>query len=114
FFAFWVPFNIFDPFSGWWVIGFPFDWAIGFMYHWILEAYNSGQTLGKMALNIRTVDEVTLKTTNSGSYALNNIFKSSPFLILDLIIGVLKNSGDPKNQYRIMQSVSETVVISHR
>ncbi|MFX1420005.1 MAG: RDD family protein [Promethearchaeota archaeon] len=113
-FAFWIPFNIFDPFGGWWTVSFPFDWLIGFLYHWLLEAYNNGQTLGKMALKIRTVDENTLKTTKPGNYAINNIFKSSPFLILDLIIGVLKNSGDPQNRLRIMQNVSETVVISHR
>jgi len=40
-FVSWVPFNIFDPLSGWWVIGFPFDWLIGFLYHWGLEAGNS-------------------------------------------------------------------------
>lgn len=113
-FVSWVPFNIFDPFGGWWYVSFPFDWLIGFLYHWGMEAGNSGQTLGKLALNIRTVDENTLELTTSGNYAVNNIFKSSPFLILDLIFGVLKNYGDPKKQLRIMQNVSETVVIKSR
>ena len=102
--------NMFDPFGAWWFT-FPFDWLIGFLYHWLMESKNNGQTLGKMALNIRTVDEKTLGQASSSNLALNNIFKSSPFLILDLIIGYLKNSGDPTKRYRIMQNVSETVVI---
>lgn len=110
-FIWWVPFNIFDPWSGWWAIGFPFDWLIGFLYHWLLEANKDGQTIGKMALKIRTVDEKTLGLASSNNYAINNIFKSSPFLLLDLIIGIIKYSGDPKYRFRIMQHVSETVVI---
>ena len=106
----WAPVNFFDPFGQWWFT-FPFDWLIGFLYHWLLETHNNGQTLGKMALNIRTVDEKTLGQANSKNLAISNIFKSSPFLILDFIIGVLKNSGDPKKRIRIMQNVSETVVI---
>ena len=113
-FAPWVPFNIYDPLGGWWTVSFPFDWLIGFLYHWGLEASNSGQTVGKMALKIRTVDEKTLGLATSGNYAVNNLFKSSPFLILDLIFGVVKNYGDPKNQLRIMQNVSDTVVIRSR
>ncbi|MFX0155757.1 MAG: RDD family protein [Candidatus Hodarchaeota archaeon] len=110
-FFFWVPFNIFDPFGGWWAISFPFDWLIGFLYSWGLETYNNGQTVGKMAMNLRTVDENTFGPTTSSRYAINNILKPSALLILDFIIGVLKNSGDPKKRLRIMQNVSETVVI---
>ncbi len=109
----WFPGNFFDPLGRWWFT-FPFDWLIGFLYHWLLETHNNGQTLGKMALNIRTVDEKTLGQANSGNLAISNIFKSSPFLILDFIIGVLKNSGDPKKRIRIMQNISETVVILSR
>lgn len=106
----WYSFNIFDPFRAWW-FNVPVGWLLGFLYHWGLETYNNGQTLGKMALNIRTVDENTLEQATPSNYALNNIFKGSPFLILDLIIGILKNSGDPKKRVRMMQNVSETVVI---
>lgn len=106
----WFPVNIFDPFGGWWFT-FSFDWLVGFLYHWLLETQNNGQTIGKMILNIRTVDEKTLGQANWGNLAMNNIFKSSPFLILDFIIGVLKNSDDPKKRIRFMQNVSETVVI---
>jgi uncharacterized RDD family membrane protein YckC len=106
----WFPINFFDPFGAWWFT-FPFDWLVGFLYHWLMESQNNGQTIGKMALNIRTVDENTLKQADSRNLALNNIFKSSPFLILDFLIGVFKNSGDPKKRIRIMQNISETVVI---
>ena len=111
-FIWWIPFNpLFFWEREWWTISFPFDWLIGFLYHWLLEANNDGQTVGKKALKIRTVDEKTLGLASSSNYALNNIFKSSPFLILDLIIGIIKYSGDPKYRFRIMQHVSETVVI---
>jgi len=110
-FVSWIPFNIFDPFGGWWTVSFPFDWLIGFIYSWALETYNNGQTVGKMAMKLRTVDEHTLGPATSGHYAINNLLKPSGLIILDLIIGFLKNSGDPKKRYRIMQNVSETVVI---
>lgn len=111
FFVPWIPFNIFDPFGGWWYVSFPFDWLIGFLYSWLLEAKNNGQTVGKMALKIRTVDEKTLDTATTSNYAINNLLKPSVFLLLDFIIGVFKNSGDPKKRLRIMQNASDTVVI---
>jgi len=106
----WYSFNMFDPFRAWW-FNMPVGWLLGFLYHWGLETYNNGQTLGKMALKIRTVDENTLEQATPSNYAVNNIFKGSPFLILDLIIGILKNSGDPKKRVRFFQNLSETVVI---
>ena len=65
-----------------------------------------------MAMKIKTVDEKTLSAATTKNYAINNIFKSSPFLILDFIIGIIKNSGDSKRRIRIMQNTSETVVIN--
>jgi len=108
----WIPFNIFDPFGGLWFVSFPFNWVIGFLYSWLFETYNNGQTVGKIVLNLRTVDEKTLGPASPGNYAINNLLKPSGLIILDFIIGVMKNSGDPKNRYRIMQNVSETVVIT--
>jgi uncharacterized RDD family membrane protein YckC len=109
----WFPINIFDPFGAWWFT-FPFDWLAGFLYHWLMETHNNGQTLGKMAIKIKTVDEKTFKQANSRNLAINNLFKSSPFLIIDFIIGRIKNYEDPKKRLRIMQNVSETVVIYAR
>ena len=102
-----------DPFRAWWFT-MPFDFLVGFLYHWGLEAHNKGQTLGKMALNIRTVDEHTLQLASPSNYAVNNIFKGSGLIIIDLLIGLFKYSGDPKNRVRVMQSISETVVIMTR
>lgn len=62
-------------------------------------------------MSIRTVDENTLGQASPNNYAINNIFKGSPFLFLDFLIGIFKNSGDSKNRIRVMQNVSETVVI---
>ena len=108
----WIPFNIFDPFGGLWFVSFPFNWVIGFLYSWLFETYNNGQTVGKIVLNLRTVDEKTLGPASPGNYGINNLLKPSGLIILDFIIGVMKNSGDPKNRFRIMQNVSETVVIT--
>ncbi|MFX0003184.1 MAG: RDD family protein [Candidatus Hodarchaeota archaeon] len=110
----WIPFNIFDPLGGWWYISFPFDWMLGFLYYWGMETYNKGQTVGKIAMKIRTVDENSLDLSTTKNYAINNIFKSSPFLIIDFLIGIIKNSGDPKKRIRVMQNISETVVIASK
>ncbi|MHA2007661.1 MAG: RDD family protein [Promethearchaeota archaeon] len=106
------PYNILDPW------GFAFNWLnnllsylIGFVYFWALESYNKGQTLGKMAMKLRTVDANTLQVADPGKNAINNLAKPSGFLILDLIIGVLTNSGDPQKRIRILQNISDTVVI---
>jgi len=106
----WRRINFFDPIGAWWFT-MPFDWLIGFLYHWGLETYNNGQTLGKMAMNIRTVGEHTLQPASSSNYAINNIFKSSILILIDFLIGFYKNSGDPKKRVRVMQNISETVVI---
>jgi len=106
------PFNILDPW------GIAFNWlnnlisyVIGFIYFWSLESYNNGQTLGKMAMKLRTVDANTFQVADPGKNAINNLAKPSGFLILDLIIGLISNSGDPQKRIRILQSISETAVI---
>ncbi|TFF93747.1 MAG: zinc-ribbon domain-containing protein [Promethearchaeota archaeon] len=87
-------------------------WGIGFLYYWLLEAYNKGQTLGKIALKLRTVDADTLEIAQPVNYAINNLAKPSPFLILDLLIGIFVSDGDLKNRIRVLQNLSNTVVIS--
>jgi len=112
-FLIFIPYYIYHPFrieEGWYT--FPFDWLIGFLYFWLLETLNKGQTIGKLALSLRTVDEKTFGPTTTGKYALNNLLKGGAFLIIDFIIGIIKNSGEPEKRLRIMQNVSETVVIS--
>ncbi|MFX1317077.1 MAG: RDD family protein [Promethearchaeota archaeon] len=112
-FLIFLPFFFYNPFvvrRMWFT--FPINWLIGFLYFWLMETYNEGQTLGKIALNLRTVDEKTLEPTTPEKYAINNLLKSGGLLIIDFIIGIIKNSGEPEKRLRIMQNVSETVVIS--
>lgn len=87
------------------------NWGIGFLYFWLLEAYNQGQTIGKLALKLRTVDKDTLEVAPPVNYAINNLAKPSPFLILDILIGLLISAGDLKNRIRVLQNLSNTVVI---
>jgi uncharacterized RDD family membrane protein YckC len=83
------------------------------LYWWLQESY-SGQTIGKSALKIRAVDEVSLVKGNIGQYFVNNLSRGSGWIILDFIIGILANSGDPKKRLRILQNLSKTVVISEK
>ncbi len=86
--------------------------VISFLYFWGLESFNNGQTIGKKALKIRTVDEETLQPTTLENNLLNNLFKCHfGLLIIDFLIGFLSNSGGPQKRLRIMQNVSKTVVI---
>jgi uncharacterized RDD family membrane protein YckC len=97
-------------------LDFPWDTlligVVSLFYFWLLEAYNNGQTIGKIALKLRTVDEQTYQIATIGNYFVNNIFKIHPILfIIDFIIGILVNSGDPQKRLRLMQNASHTVVI---
>ncbi len=106
-----LPFD-YNPLRMFWQSYFV-NYAIGFLYYFLLENFNSGQTLGKAALKLRTVDEKTFKPTTPDKYVLNNLLKAGSFLLLiDFIIGILMNSGKPERRLRLMQNVSETVVIT--
>ena len=109
-----VPLNFLNPmgffFSTWWITTL-ISYLIGFFYFWVLESFNNGQTLGKMALKLRTVDANTFQVPEPGKIAINSLTKPSGFIILDLIIGVIVNSGDPQRKIRYTQNLSETVVI---
>ena len=90
------------------------DYIIGFLYFWALESYNKGQTVGKMALKLRTVDETTLQIAEPGKNAINSLAKPSGLLILDFLIGIFTNTGDEKKRIRLLQNLSGTVVISEK
>lgn len=107
---FWtIPFSYIDP-PFWWIAN-SIQFAIGFLYYWLLESFNNGQTLGKMALKLRTVNENTLQVASSKSYALNNVFKESVLLVIDVLIGFFTSYDNKKKKIRIMQNISKTVVI---
>jgi len=102
----------FSPLASWWWPSFFVNWLIGFLYYWILESQNQGQTIGKAAMHLRTVDERTLQVTTPNKYAINNILKPSVFILLDLFLGIIANLNQPeKRKLRYTQNLSETVVI---
>jgi uncharacterized RDD family membrane protein YckC len=88
------------------------DIVIGFAYFWLLESFNHGQTLGKMIMKIRTVDERSKGPINPGQ-AFLHVFGKVLFLPLDIIIAwfVGKTTPEEKSQIRVTQRLSKTVVI---
>ncbi len=93
-------------------VAFIIGYAIALLYFWILETSNNGQTVGKMAMKIRTVNQDSLEVAATGDYLLNNLFKANPgLLLIDFIIGIIVNSGDQKKKLRIMENASNTTVI---
>jgi uncharacterized RDD family membrane protein YckC len=89
------------------------NWLIAFVYFWGFESRN-GQTIGKIALKLRTVDEDSLEVSGLGNYFVNNLSRGLWWIIADFIIGILANHGDPKKRFRILQNLSKTVVISEK
>jgi len=97
-----------------WFFAHLIGYVIAVLYLWLLESLNKGQTLGKMAMKLRTVNEQTLEVSKSiGDYLVNNLLKGHLVLmIIDFVAGMITNSGDPKQRFRIMQNASNTVVIT--
>lgn len=88
------------------------DIVVSLAYFWLLEAFNHGQTLGKMIMKIRTVDERSKGPINPGQ-ALLHVLGKVLFLPLDIIIAwfVGKTTPEEKSQVRVSQRLSKTVVI---
>ncbi|MHA1730082.1 MAG: RDD family protein [Promethearchaeota archaeon] len=97
-------------FGGLWR-GYLINAIIGLIYFWAFETIN-GQTPGKMAMKIQTVDENSLGKISSGQAALHVIGKVL-FLPIDFILGVIVKGDDPseEHKYRITQNISKTVVV---
>ena len=86
-------------------------YLIGLFYFCLLESIN-GQTIGKLIVRLRTVDEDTFEVSSFTENLKNCILKCHWFpCIIDLIIGIFKNSEDMKKKLRIMQNLSNTCVI---
>ena len=89
---------------------------IGFLYLFLLEAFNGGQTLGKMVMKIKTVDAETLGDISQAQAAVHSSGKAF-FLLIDIIVGALTKEDKEdfslreKNTIRILQRVSKTSVI---
>lgn len=104
-----------------WVFGLGTSWTdsvpsilFGFLYFFLFEAYNHGQTLGKMAMKLRTVDDQTFKEPTPSQAALHSIGKNIA-LFVDLVVGLIvreeKRSLQENNQVRFTQRYSRTSVI---
>jgi len=90
-------------------------YILGFFYFNTLETYNNGQTIGKLIFHIRSVNEETKKAASFRDNVINNVLKCSFISCLfDFIIGILKNYEDKKKKFRIMQNLSNAVVISSK
>jgi len=107
------PIGFYTSFYYFWIAMF-FNWVLGFFYCCFLEAYKSGQTLGKRILRIRTVDEITYKIAEPKQYAITNILKTSPFLLIDFLVGFLISDRDSNKTLRFLQHLSKTVVIESK
>ncbi len=93
-------------------VGFICFFIIGFFYYWIMELYNKGQTIGKMLLKLRTVNEATLNLTSPYRYALDSLTKANFLLLFDLLRGLTTlYKESPQKQARYSQILAKTVVV---
>ena len=82
-----------------------------FLYFFFLEAFFKGQTIGKILLKIRTVDESSFQPPDISQALVNNIARGSFLFLIDFVLGIIANSGKPNKRYRILQNFSRTVVV---
>ena len=109
-----VPLSLYVNFGYFYIYTNVYLFTIGFFYFFLFEFFNHGQTIGKLLLKIRAVDEKSFKKAKFTQYFLNNVSKATPFILIDLFLGVLvnHNSTEPnKNHLRITQNLSEISVI---
>ncbi|MBD3350189.1 MAG: zinc-ribbon domain-containing protein [Candidatus Lokiarchaeota archaeon] len=101
-----MGFATLDPFS----ITDSWRWALSLPYFW-LGALN-GQTIGKMAMNLKTVHQETFEQLTAKEAFLHVIGKVF-FLPLDIILGWIAGDfqTEEREQFRITQRVSKSVVI---
>ena len=84
---------------------------IALIYYVAMETYK-GQTLGKRAMKLKTLDEITLQEPTTQAHFINNLTKAMGILFLiDIFVGYISNDKDPKHQIRYTQQLSKTVVI---
>ncbi len=106
------PLSIFLNFGSLLLLTNAYNFVVGFLYFWLLETFNSGQTLGKVLIKIRTVNEENFEIADPSMYALNNLTKATGFLVLDVIFGILFLKNDQGWQsLRVTQHLAHVVVI---
>jgi uncharacterized RDD family membrane protein YckC len=109
-----IPLSVYVNFGLLYIYSNVYLFTIGFFYFFLLDVLNKGQTIGKIILKIKTVDDVTLKQASIIKLFINNITKATPFVIIDFVFGVLikvNSQGIKRFKYRITQNLSETSVI---
>jgi uncharacterized RDD family membrane protein YckC len=90
---------------------------VGFGYFLLLDSLTGGKTVGKSILRIRTVKRGSNSPISVREGVLNAFGKS--FLLLwDILIGFvvfsLKASHAKRKQFRVMQQISDVVVVNTR
>ena len=109
-----IPLSIYVNFGLFYIYTNIYLFTIGFFYFWLSETLNKGQTLGRFLIKIRAVDEKTLKPAKPTDYFTNNVTKSTPFLLFDLLMGIIANinsAGITKKRLRIVQNITEIAII---
>ena len=109
-----VPLSLYVNFGYFYIYTNVYLFTIGFLYFFLFEYVNKGQTIGKFLLKIRAIDEKSLKKAKFTQYFLNNVTKATPFILIDILLGVIvnHNSSDVfKKRIRITQNLSEIGVI---
>ncbi|RLI61946.1 MAG: hypothetical protein DRO88_12420 [Promethearchaeia archaeon] len=105
-----------------WIFGMGTHWSdsipgviFGFLYFFLFEAYNHGQTPGKMLLKIKTVDSKTFGDISLQQAVIHSIGKNL-FLIIDLILALFMKEkpedAQEENRIRFTQRLAQTSVIS--
>lgn len=102
--------GIFIGFGGW--TRNSVNILVGFLYFVLFEARNNGQTLGKIAVHIRTVDTATLGSITPAQAAIHVVGKVF-FLPIDVFLGLITKDSKPSDyhKYRITQNISNTSVV---
>ena len=109
-----IPLSLYVNFGYFYIYTNVYLFTIGFFYFFLFEYFNQGQTIGKFLLKLRAVDEKSFKKAKFTQYFLNNVSKATPFVLIDLLLGIMVNHNSNeifKKHLRITQNLSEISVI---
>lgn len=109
-----VPLSLYLNFGYFYIYTNVYLFIIGFFYFFLFEFCNKGQTIGKYLLKIHSIDEKSFKKAKLTQYFLNNVTKATPFLMIDVLLGLLVNYRSDtvtKTHIRITQNLSEISVV---
>lgn len=113
-FVFFNPLSIQIAIIPTWIVLITVLFLTGILYFGILEILTKGQTLGKKLLKLKTVEEHSKRVPTRGRLMINALFQGNPFIIFDILIGLIKNAGKEKKQFRLSQDLARVIVIKQR